>query len=77
MFACFQPSWLPRPAARGMIASVQVGHPDDQVFVAERQSLAVGCLHILARQTSSAAGMRTSRSLQRAKRPRAPAPDGR
>jgi ribosomal protein S18 acetylase RimI-like enzyme len=31
-----------------MIASVQLGQPDDQVFVAERQGLAVGCLHILA-----------------------------
>jgi GNAT superfamily N-acetyltransferase len=42
------PAEIARADARGMIASVQLGQPDDQVFVAERQGLAVGCLHILA-----------------------------
>lgn len=47
------PSWrtateIARADARGMIAAVRAGHPDDQVFVAERDGIPVGCLHILA-----------------------------
>jgi len=34
--------------ARGMIAAVRAGQPHDQVFIAERQGTAVGCLHVLS-----------------------------
>jgi GNAT superfamily N-acetyltransferase len=33
---------------RQMMASVRTGQPDDQVFIAERDGEAVGCLHVLA-----------------------------
>jgi GNAT superfamily N-acetyltransferase len=34
--------------ARAMIASVQAGRRDDEVFVAERDRVGVGCLHVMA-----------------------------
>ncbi len=33
---------------RAMVDAVRAGRPDDDVFVAERDGAAVGCLHILA-----------------------------
>jgi len=47
------PAWrtaaeIARADARGMIAAIRARHPDDCVYVAERDGVPVGCLHILA-----------------------------
>lgn len=42
------PAEIARADARGMIAAIRAAHPDDQVFVAEREGNPVGCLHILS-----------------------------
>jgi len=42
------PGEIARADAGEMIQSVRAGQPDNEVFVAERDGLAVGCLHILS-----------------------------
>ena len=42
------PAEIATADARGMMASVHAAQADDQVFIAERQGMPVGCLHILA-----------------------------
>lgn len=42
------PAEIAAADARGMIAAIGAGQPDDQVFLAEREGMPVGCLHILA-----------------------------
>lgn len=39
---------IARADARGMKNAVRAGQPHDQVFIAERQGMPVGCLHILS-----------------------------